>query len=748
MTIPQPKLAPAMKHLFTKPDFLAVLAWLALWACFFAPVLPRGKVLAPLDILETLERPWAMTEHIDVWNAFCYDAISQYIPYDYSVYKSIRDDGYVGWNPDTHNGTAIRENHMLCPSSLRHVFYRFLPFWDAWDWGRAFHFLLAGIGMIFLLRETGVSAFCTLLGAVAFSLSSQMVVWIHSDVIASGCCWSPWMLWSLLRLRRLSETSVGDQAPKTRLRTAFAVLLAGAFTGAAFRCGFLHTALFNLTLLVLFLLSEIALRRVKNHYHGWLPFVIAAAIGLAVAAPWCASVVPPALHGGHALHHRSLLAGAKILPTLATAFFPMALGSPQSLDGFKAFGGDFYEVKFVGGTVFVLALLALFRRDAPRFPKLLFILFLVVPFTPLATWYYHRCFVLSAIGAAWLAAWRLDWQTKNEPSRAWRRILLLFGIACVLWLAASIVLQILEPTLLPRVQHYSVERLPASKLGRADWMAERAARFYAECKIWSPWTAAGVIAFGCGLFAASRIRHGHRLNAILLAVVVLATFSELALFGARIVRPCDRPDSTDDSPYPDQTWVARFKSHLGNGSVLFWQPPSKEGRADFDYMQINAPSAHGIRQAEGYESVQPARLAPVDHNAFDPVDFARAGISHVSTPHDEPFPNAAAWRLVEASPDYDLYENPAFRSIFVAQLADGTEVPLFADNETPNSIHLVLPAGTTSLRLAMTHHPAWRYRLGDGCWTPLPPSPDGLLASEINLPVSLQQATELHLRFR
>lgn len=726
---------------------IALFAWVVLWAVFFAPVLPRSKVLAPLDILETLERPWARTERIEVWNAYCYNATSQYIPYDYAVYKSLRDDGFIGWNPDVHNGTCLRENHMLCPSSLRHVFYRFLPFWDAWDWGRAVHFLLAGIGIILLLREVGVSAFSALLGAVAFSFSSQMVVWIHSDVIASGCCWSPWMLWAFFRLRLLAETSVCDRTPKTRLRTATAVLLVGAFTGAALRCGFLHTALFNLTLLVLFLLSEIALRRGENRYHGWLPFVVAVAIGLAVAAPWFASVVPPALHGGHALHHRSLLAGAKALPTLATALFPTILGSPQSLDVFKAFGGDFYEVKFVGGTLFVLALLALFRREAPRFPKLIFFLFLVVPFTPLTTWYYHRCFVLSAIGAAWLAAWRLDWQAKNEPSRAWRRILLLFGTTCVLWLVASIVLQVLEPTLLPKVQHYAVERLPANKLGRAGWMAERAARFYDECKIWSPWTAFGVIAFGCGLFAASRIRRGQRHNALFLAVVVLATFSELALFGVRIVRPCDRPDSTDDSPYPDRAWVARFKSHLGNGSVLFWQQPSKEGCADFDYMQINAPSAHGIRQAEGYESVQPAHLAPANRNAFDPADYALAGISHVSTPHGEPFPNANTWRLVESSPDYDLYENPEFRSIFLARLDDGTDVPLFADSQTPNSIHLALPAGTKSLRLAMTHHPGWHYRLGSGDWTGLLPATNGCLASGIVLPDSLPIDTSLQLRF-
>ena len=191
--------------------------------------------------------------------------------------------------------------------------------------------------------------------------------------------------------------------------------------------------------------------------------------------------------------------------------------------------------------------------------------------------------------------------------------------------------------------------------------------------------------------------------------------------------------------------MTRLKSHLSNGSVLFWQ---EGGRKYFDYMQINVPSAFGIRQCNGYESIQPAKLAPQHLDAFAPEDFALAGISHISTPPGEPFPNAGAWHLVEASVDYDLYENPAFRSLFLARLADGTEVPLFADAQTPNSIHLVLPAGTTSLRLAMTHHRGWRYRLGDGEWLPLPVAPDSFRGSEIVLPVSLPQESNINLRFR
>ena len=124
---------------------------------------------------------------------------------------------------------------------------------------------------------------------------------------------------------------------------------------------------------------------------------------------------------------------------------------------------------------------------------------------------------------------------------------------------------------------------------------------------------------------------------------------------------------------------------------------------------------------------------------------AHLGISHVLVRSEtESVAPLAAWTPVLQHSDFILYRNPAFRSIFLARLADGTEVPLFAEDETPNSFRLTLPAGTAFLRLTMTHHPGWRYRLGN----PLPPSADGLLASEIRLPGPLHQATELYLRFR
>lgn len=51
----------------------------------------------------------------NVHNHFTVDAISQYLPYNYSVAQSFRQDGYMGWNPYTHNGTAIAETRCCAP---------------------------------------------------------------------------------------------------------------------------------------------------------------------------------------------------------------------------------------------------------------------------------------------------------------------------------------------------------------------------------------------------------------------------------------------------------------------------------------------------------------------------------------------------------------------------------------------------------------------------------------------------------
>ena len=76
-------------------------AFAAILAVFFFPVLFRGSVIAPLDLLGGLLRPWADGPcGAGVHNQCTVDAIRQHIPYDWAVFDSLRRDGFVGYFSD------------------------------------------------------------------------------------------------------------------------------------------------------------------------------------------------------------------------------------------------------------------------------------------------------------------------------------------------------------------------------------------------------------------------------------------------------------------------------------------------------------------------------------------------------------------------------------------------------------------------------------------------------------------------
>ena len=231
--------------------WLAVLGtWIVLVILFFAPVFFGGKVLAPLDILDTLLKPWAKTDTIEVHNAFPYDAISQYLPYNWSIYQSIRQDGYIGWNPYANNGTAILENTMLCPGDWHHQLYRMLPFWDAWDLGIILQFAIAGIGMMVLLRAQRIPPIYALVGIVAFGFYSQFITWYCHRWILGAMCWAPWMIWADMRALQ-AQKKVG--------------FWACIFTALAFRGGHLQSCLFVIIITaIVFLLAYIQNGEVTN----------------------------------------------------------------------------------------------------------------------------------------------------------------------------------------------------------------------------------------------------------------------------------------------------------------------------------------------------------------------------------------------------------------------------------------------------------------------------------------------------
>jgi hypothetical protein len=712
-----------------RPYLVAAALWLAMGAVFFWPVIFQGKVLAPLDIMDSLLRPWATGEKIELHNAFTYDAISQYLPYDYSVYQSLRQDGYIGWNPYTHSGSSIVENTMICPGDWRHHLYRFLPFWDAWNLGIILQFSIAGLGMLVLLRHQKIPAAYALIGVVAFGFYSQFTLWIYHRWVLGAMCWAPWILWALFRARE-----------KNRLIDPASVI----FIALAFRGGHLQACL-TIVLMVVFVALADWWRAPSKFspaqiFRSLIPYALTGFLAAILTLDVLIETVPPLLHGGKTMAERPWSETLRALPTLASSIVPTLTGTPQGLDASKFFHVSLFTIKFMGACALLLAIGGCASRKAPLAAKVLMLAALFLPFTPADRWLYSRFTAVFALGAAWLAAWVLhDLSTRPRHALLWKRVFTALAITAGCWLAVSLIIHWQQPYLTTRLHDIVASELTADKYSRLDWMFARSSVFLETLKIWHPYNLAFFACITAGLFAASRIhRDGTRLQ-LFATLAALCTFGELFTFSKIWITFSERP--TGQSLYEMPEWAQLLNEEVGNGTILLYD------RTDFDYLQLNTPSAYGIRFAEGYETVTPKRIDPYSGDHFDPARCASAGISHIMVGPKKNPGLIPGWDKVIDSNEYILYRNPQFVGICHADLADGSQTPLVPNFQSPNRREIQIPSGTRTVTLLESFNPGWKYSTDGETW--LPAHANDLHAIQVNLAhPTTTETTRLFLQYR
>lgn len=701
--------------------------WLLLVVLFFAPVLFSDKVLAPLDILDSLLKPWATAETINVHNAFPYDAISQYIPYNWSVYQSLQQDGYTGWNPYSHNGTAILENTMLCPGDWHHQLYRFFSFWDAWNIGIVLQFFIAGLGMLLLLRHLGISPHFALLGIVGYGFFSQFITWYSHRWVLGAMCWAPWMVWAYLR------------AMNARRAIDIASCI---FTALAFRGDHLQAALFVVIVTALvFLARMIEIRKDRKALaRVFILLASTAVFSTLLSIDVWMQTIPAYLQGCPPRSFIGWIDALKTAPIFTGLLHPTILGTPQGLNVPAAFGSDLFEIPFLGAVAFILGAMGLVRKDAPRTAKVLFLAGILLPLTPASTWLYYRVTPVFALGCAWLACWRL-WKLSQEPKCKvfWKRLWCISALVIVIWSVGSAGIHFGRERLEPVVQRQVSKHLPAHKASRADWMSKRTTVFIDRAMIWHVDNIAVILLVFCGLLATSQIHSGNRFSHRLALLVALCAFGEIYLYSRTWLTFSERPTSEADL-YNTPEWVATIKEVAGNGAVVV------NTGGDFDYMQLNTPSVYGIRFQSGYETVHPLQCSPLSPSVFSPDDYALAGVSCYLINPVAPTPEAIAegWQLAHDSDAFKLYRNPSFASRVSAILDGGETIPIQLNSGTANSRTLALPPGTKAVHIAETFNRSWSAKLGE---TALSISKDERNGMTITLPATSSTASALTLRF-
>ena len=666
--------------------------WIAVVAIFFFPAIFQNRVIAPLDILDHLQRPWAEGPvGFGTHNAFAYDAISQYLPYDWAVWNSLQQEGFIGWNPNVYGGYAILENTMQCPGDWHHLLYRFLDFWSGWNVGIILQFFLAGLGVLLFLRNEGFFSGACLVGAICYGFYSQHVIWTHHRWVLGATCWFPWIAWALRRAVRTNRPIAG-------VLTIF-------FCGLAFRGGHLQALLFTTLFIGCFAISDWIDQGCPLHgatiAKRLLPYCLLGGVAALLVSDILLDTIPPFFAAKIPRPRVGFVQALRGLPMLATMFFPTLFGSPQTIDVAKALQSPSAGLFYAGVTPAVLALAALFGKRAPTPAKVLFLGGLLPVFTPAVAWLYIRVTPVFAFGLVWLAAVSLqDLCESRKPKQTIRLFALIFLLGLLAWSVAGFVCLAIREPLETTALRVVATSLPVNKPTRLDWMLARTKVFL---ETFPPWRQPHILIVCCSLLslAACRFLAKHRIPAM--AVLVSCTFLEVFSWSRSWLTFSPRPHTTEWL-YDDQDWMKSLRHELKSTDGLLAVDSN-----DFDFFQINTASGCGIPCVQGYETVPPNHLTTGKAlESSSSKALADIGVSHILCMTNTSSGKVwNSWPVQTLPKGVFLRRNPEFHGRWIAILENGEAVPLDNLSSTPSQLRFTVPPGTSRLLLASSWNRKW-----------------------------------------
>jgi hypothetical protein len=383
-------------------------------------------------------------------------------------------------------------------------------------------------------------------------------------------------------------------------------------------------------------------------------------------------------------------------------FYPFLLGSVQSLDLWKLFKSDIGNVGFFGTLPMLLACAGLFSRRVPAAAKLMMIVGVIVPLTPLVGLLYVRFNIVWILGGCWAAVAWLNQASDAELAKIARVLRMLVGILAVSWLAGSVALWWARPIIEPWLEAKVVSMAQGSAYGLfTAWMIERGGRLLDFLCIWHPLqmvALAGLVISIVGLpwiktpkFACYASAFG-----VVLQLSVfwwqMTTWSEPRLpYGASSLEKVlqERGASLGRLAMKPRPWAE------------YMAPP-------------NTLMPAGIPITEGYDSIHPFGM-----RSMSGVEWEFPGTTHFLGRSDEPAP--AGWAVVWEDGGWRLWENPA-PSMGAVFLQDGEGsvnlAPQDVQRPTHNTMRVAIPEGASGLSVFSNWHRGWEWRTDpDDPWT-------------------------------
>lgn len=572
----------------------------------------------------------------------------------------------------------------------------FLPFWSAWTLGRLGQFLLAGLGMLLFLSSRGCAPGVALLGAVGYMLNQQFVAWMYFNQVVAPFCWLPFVLWAVYLTLDKSHRYLAAAACFLALSLLGATLQQMAFVLAALLCVYLGILIDRR--------SELTFRKTTA------AFFIFGILGAGLVAFMLEPSIQAYLENERTGHGRGGMyyeAGAlqPVLHALASPLtaFPSLLGSTATLDLWKVFRFDIFNVGFFGTIPMVLACLALFSRNVPSSAKLLMLAGVLVPLSPLVGFLYHRFNVLWILGGCWACC---AWLSAASPdtlrrSSAWLGGFLALG--ALIWTLASFGIVLWRESLDAALQAKVLAASSSSAFGIfQDWMRSRAAGLLDYLCIWNPWQLMMLGGAAISTWGLSRLQPARGVWQFAAAAGVAL---QLNVFWWQWTT-WSKPELVYEQPE-----LASFlKQEVGtNGRLAVKPAPWAEAM-----FPPNMLMPSGVAITGGYDAIQPFGMKSPSGKSWD-----FPGATHFLGKVEDEGPKD--WFEVWNDGTWHVLRNPvqSVGLITTSVEARPLQREMFA-RPTLNTMTASVPAGAKKLTLYSNWHRGWRWRdPGNGEWKPV-----------------------------
>lgn len=748
--------------LSTKSTVCGLLACTMIVLAWFSPWWINGLNLAPQDITNEMMRPWRQENARPlVKNHFVSDGADQSIVYRIFAEHAYRKEGWVGWSSLTYGGTAQYANTMALYYDWTMQLHRFMKFWNAWNFGLMGQVLVAMSGMFFFLRGRHISLPWVCCGALAYAANSQFVVWIYHRWALGSFCWIPWALWAI-------DTYVKGKK--------WAWALVPTFIGLAFLGGNLQYAIFSCIAIVAIWAEESwqffssnfkrlpnselrkSLLKLLGRYAVWgfLALGLAAMMFLPCVDAFFKSDRLK-LHIGMYGRAAGIYPVGSLQPLFNLAaypfqIFPSILGRCDSIDLLKGFKSELFFVAYFGSLPVLIAFLAFWRRQTPILARVLIVIGLLLPLTPLVRVLYQRLFLLFILGGILAFAHFMENASRETKLRIFKIASTVTGLGIAAWSAASLFL-LFKPEITNPLRAKILLIGGGSSFGYfSEWMERRTDNLIQDFSIWSPQqifplllVAAALVGFR--LYSSLRA-DSRRVGAWLL---VLSVVAEVSLFGSRWIVWTDPQRYPLFPDTPESIIVQKSVGHSGRITSLM-HPTGHMACTPFI---PNTLSPYGIATITGYDTIVPDGMLLPNESSGDARKLGRFGVSHLITwPGNPDVP--AEWNRIWSSPSMDLYDNPlkVARNVGFKSTGDkdtffaGSRPPMIDIRETTDGENLRLlevPAGVEWIRTAENEDDGWEYKARSATnWQSVQRAPD---ASMLFANPSPDKATIIEMRY-